>query len=134
MAGTVNLAAAWRSKADDPVGLIHEAAGHAATRRSEPRIRVPSIRIASTADRELFRGRPGQYVPEFGGFCAYGTAKGYKVSIDYKEFGASSMENSDLNYDKKIWATFRTRTRCGVHPQGRSQLAHGPEHDPKNPN
>lgn len=43
-------------------------------------------RFASTANRGLFVADPERYAPRFGGYCAYGTAQGYKVSIDPAAF------------------------------------------------
>lgn len=39
-------------------------------------------RFASTANRDAFRQNPDRYVPQFGGFCAMGTAMGLKLDID----------------------------------------------------
>ncbi len=35
--------------------------------------------FSSEANREAFSRDPERYVPRYGGFCAYGTAKGYKA-------------------------------------------------------
>jgi hypothetical protein len=39
-------------------------------------------RFASAANRERFAADPAAYAPQYGGFCAYGAAKGYKAPID----------------------------------------------------
>ncbi|GAB4191713.1 MAG: YHS domain-containing (seleno)protein [Thalassobaculales bacterium] len=39
-------------------------------------------RFASAANRDRFRAEPAKYIPQYGGFCAYGVAQGYKVDID----------------------------------------------------
>lgn len=39
-------------------------------------------RFASEANRDLFLKDPAKYLPQYGGFCAFGTAKGYKVDGD----------------------------------------------------
>ena len=43
-------------------------------------------RFASVANRDLFVADPERYAPRFGGYCAYGTAQGYKVSTDPAAF------------------------------------------------
>lgn len=39
-------------------------------------------RFSSQENKELFIANPGKYLPEFGGFCAYGAAVNYKVDGD----------------------------------------------------
>lgn len=38
--------------------------------------------LASVANRDAFQQDPGRYVPQFGGFCAMGTAMGLKLDVD----------------------------------------------------
>jgi YHS domain-containing protein len=38
--------------------------------------------FASTANRDLFAKNPEKYAPQYGGWCAYGWAKGYPAKID----------------------------------------------------
>lgn len=38
--------------------------------------------FANAEHRDLFKQAPGQYVPQYGGFCAFGVARGYKTDID----------------------------------------------------
>lgn len=42
--------------------------------------------FASEANRKRFAANPQRYAPRFGGYCAYGTAQGYKVSTDPTAF------------------------------------------------
>jgi hypothetical protein len=42
--------------------------------------------FASDANRALFVADPDRYAPQFGGFCAFGTARGYKAAIDPAAF------------------------------------------------
>ena len=41
-------------------------------------------RFSSAKNRDLFTANPSKYEPQYGGFCAYGTAAGYKVDGDPK--------------------------------------------------
>ncbi len=61
--------------------------------------------FASTRDRDLFVASPEKYIPQYGGFCAYGTAFGHKAPIDPEAFTIIDGRLY-LNYDKSIWATF----------------------------
>jgi YHS domain-containing protein len=38
--------------------------------------------FASAAHRDLFSGNPDKYLPQYGGYCAYGMAKGHKAPVD----------------------------------------------------
>ena len=38
--------------------------------------------FATAANREAFKADPGKYVPQYGGFCAYGIAVAKKFDID----------------------------------------------------
>jgi YHS domain-containing protein len=38
--------------------------------------------FASQAHRDAFAADPGKYAPQYGGYCAFGTAGGYKAAID----------------------------------------------------
>lgn len=43
-------------------------------------------RFASEANRDRFAADPARYAPRYGGYCAYGTANGYKVSTQPEAF------------------------------------------------
>ena len=68
-----------------------------------------SWRFASAANRDAFAANPQKFAPQFGGFCATGTAFGKKVPIDPTRFtvvngklylnnsaGAQSVFNGDI--------------------------------------
>jgi YHS domain-containing protein len=38
--------------------------------------------FATTANRDTFKANPEKYVPQYGGYCAYGVAVGKKFDID----------------------------------------------------
>lgn len=54
-------------------------------------------------NKQVFIANPEKYTPQYGGYCAYGWAKGYAVKI---EPDAWSIVNGKLylNYDKKVQA------------------------------
>lgn len=39
-------------------------------------------RFASAANRDAFQQEPARYIPQYGGFCAMGTAMGLKLDVD----------------------------------------------------
>lgn len=38
--------------------------------------------FVSDAHREMFKKDPSAYMPQYGGYCAFGTSKGHKAEID----------------------------------------------------
>ena len=62
-------------------------------------------RFASKANRERFVADPERYAPRYGGFCAYGTSQGYKVSTDPAAF-AIVDGRLYLNYSKPVQFTW----------------------------
>ena len=65
-----------------------------------------TYRFADTGDRALFVADPAHYRPEFGGYCAFGTSRGYKADIDPQAF--SIIEGKlYLNYSLKVQQTWR---------------------------
>ena len=57
--------------------------------------------FASEANRRAFMEMPEKYAPQFGGYCAFGTAQGYKVSTQPDAFSIVN-DKLYLNYDKKV--------------------------------
>jgi YHS domain-containing protein len=41
-----------------------------------------TYRFASAASRDAFVAAPAKYAPQYGGYCAYGMAAGYKAPIE----------------------------------------------------
>lgn len=38
-------------------------------------------KFASAGNRDLFQANPAKYAPQYGGFCAFGASKGFKVPV-----------------------------------------------------
>jgi YHS domain-containing protein len=68
-------------------------------------------RFASAANRDLFAADPARYAPQYGGYCAFGTSRGYKVSTDPAAFAVVDGKLY-LNYNKPVQATWN-RDRPG---------------------
>lgn len=62
-------------------------------------------RFASEENKKLFEANPAKYEPAYGGFCAYGVSKGYKVKI---EGNAWAIRDGKLylNYDRSVNRTW----------------------------
>jgi len=41
-----------------------------------------TYRFASAANRDAFAAAPAKYAPQYGGYCAFGMASGYKAPIE----------------------------------------------------
>ncbi len=61
--------------------------------------------FASVANRDAFAAEPGRYAPRYGGYCAYGTSQGYKVSTDPEAFAVVDGVLY-LNYNRAVQATW----------------------------
>ncbi len=57
--------------------------------------------FASEGHRKAFAADPEKYVPQFGGFCAYGTATGHKADVDPAAFTIVDGKLY-LNYSTKV--------------------------------
>jgi YHS domain-containing protein len=57
----------------------------------------------SEANKQLFAANPEKYAPQYGGYCAYGWAKGYAVKIE-PDAWSIAHEKLYLNYDKNVQA------------------------------
>jgi hypothetical protein len=61
--------------------------------------------FVSADHQRMFAEDPDKYAPQFGGYCAYGTAQGYKVSTQPDAFSVVDGKLY-LNYNRevvKIW-------------------------------
>ena len=58
-------------------------------------------KFASKEHLELFKAEPVKYAPQYGGYCAYGVAQGYLVSVEPEQF---TILNGKLylNYDAGV--------------------------------
>ena len=63
--------------------------------------RGETFEFASADHREAFVADPAKYAPEYGGYCAYGVAKGYKAKIDPDAFSVV-RGRLYLNYSEAV--------------------------------
>ncbi len=57
-------------------------------------------------NQEAFKASPEKYAPQYGGYCAYGTAGGYKAPSDPDAWTISDGKLY-LNYNKKVMDNWR---------------------------
>ncbi|AMJ60400.1 YHS domain-containing (seleno)protein [Bosea sp. PAMC 26642] len=66
-------------------------------------------RFASAEHKALFEADPARYLPAYGGFCAYGTSRGYLVKIDPEAWSIVDGRLY-LNYDRAVQKTWSAKT------------------------
>ena len=67
----------------------------------EAKYKGSTFYFASEANRATFTTDPARYAPQYGGFCAFGTAAGYKAKIDPQAFTIFDGKLY-LNYDRDV--------------------------------
>lgn len=60
-----------------------------------------TFHFASDENRRTFMQNPEKYAPQFGGYCAYGAAQGYKVSTQPDAFAVVDGKLY-LNYNRDV--------------------------------
>jgi YHS domain-containing protein len=65
-----------------------------------------TFRFVSRANRDAFAADPEKYAPQYGGFCAFGTARGYKASTDPVAFTVVDGKLY-LNYNRDVQKQWR---------------------------
>ena len=94
----------------DPVAYFTDAKTAAGSAEFAVTHKGSIFRFATAANRDRFRADPEAYAPQYGGFCAFGTAGGYKAKIDPKAWSIVGGKLY-LNYDAKVqseWNKDRT--------------------------
>jgi YHS domain-containing protein len=93
-------------KGYDPVAYFTEGKAVAGTPEHAAEYKGSTFRFASKENRDTFAASPEKYAPQYGGFCAFGAAGGYKAKIDPAAFTVVD-DKLYLNYDarvQKMWA------------------------------
>jgi YHS domain-containing protein len=79
--------------------------------KGSPEFRVEfegsNFQFASAAHRDTFAANPEKFVPQYGGYCAYGMAKGYKAKIDPAAFTVVG-DKLYLNYSETVRSQWLT--------------------------
>lgn len=69
--------------------------------------------FASAEHRDAFAKNPQKYVPQFGGFCAFGTANGVKVSTQPDAFALVDGKLY-LNHDANVHARWKDDVKGNI--------------------
>jgi YHS domain-containing protein len=69
-------------KGYDPVAYFTEKKPVAGKPEFTARHEGATYRFASAANRDAFAAAPAKYAPQYGGYCAFGMASGYKAPIE----------------------------------------------------
>ncbi|MBH0239510.1 YHS domain-containing (seleno)protein [Methylobrevis albus] len=104
-AGEINEIDGVAIKGYDPVAYFEDAAPVAGRADITAEHAGATFRFADTGNRDAFLADPARYAPQYGGFCAYGTARGYKAGIDPAAFTIVDGKLY-LNYDTGVQATW----------------------------
>ena len=105
-AGKVNLENGIAIKGYDPVAYFTDQKPIKGVPEYAADYDGATYEFVSAAHRVLFVETPEKYVPQFGGFCAYGTAQGHKPVIDPAAFTIVDGKLY-LNYNSKVMTTWR---------------------------
>ncbi len=112
-AGTVNLQ-------DGPAVAGYDVVAYFAdSRATEGRADITAehegaiYRFSNATNRDAFLAAPARYLPQFGGYCAFGLARGYKAVIDPKAFTILDGKLY-LNYSQSIQTKWRRQQSADI--------------------
>ena len=70
----------------DPVAFFTAGKPVAGDYRYESNYQGTRYRFSSAENKKLFDAEPAKYIPQFGGYCAYGVSRGYAVDVELDAF------------------------------------------------
>jgi YHS domain-containing protein len=85
----------------DPVAYFKEAKAVKGSVEHTAQYQGSTFHFSSKANRDAFAADPATYAPQYGGFCAFGTAGGYKAAIDPSAFAVVDGKLY-LNYNRDV--------------------------------
>jgi len=100
-AGVVNAEGGLGIAGHDPVAYFTETRAVAGREDLAAVHEGVTYRFASAANRAAFLAEPARYLPQYGGYCAYGMARGYKAVVDPAAFTVAGGKLY-LNYNAAI--------------------------------
>jgi len=111
VAGEINDLDGVAIKGHDPVAYFTQGKAVPGSERFTLQYKGATFRFVSGANRDSFAAAPETYAPQYGGFCAYGTSRGYKADIDPTAFTLVDGKLY-LNYSRSVQATW-SQDRAG---------------------
>lgn len=91
-------------KGYDPVAFFKNGVPVEGSNEYELTWKEAKWRFTSAENRDLFKADPGQYAPQYGGYCAWAVAEGSTASVDPKNAWKIVEGKLYLNYNKEIQA------------------------------
>ena len=113
-AGPVNIEGTLAIQGHDPVAFFTDARATRGRADITAQHEGATYRFASAANRDTFIANPAKYLPQSGGYCAFGLARGYKAVIDPKAFTISNGRLY-LNYNASIQDQWRHQQEADIH-------------------
>jgi YHS domain-containing protein len=85
----------------DPVAFFKDGKPVKGSSEHKAEYKGSVFHFSSAANRDAFAANPAKYAPQYAGFCAFGTANGYKAAVDPAAF---TVVNGKLymNYSKEV--------------------------------
>lgn len=96
-----NTAAGLAIKGYDPVAYFRVGVPTPGRDEFTAQHQGATYRFSSAAHRDAFLATPQQFLPQYGGYCAFGTARGYKAEVDPKAFSLVDGRLY-LNYNEQV--------------------------------
>jgi YHS domain-containing protein len=85
----------------DPIAYFLEMKAVKGLREFQAEHQGSTFYFSTAANRDLFADNPAKFSPQYGGYCAFGMAKGYKASIDPAAFTVVG-DKLYLNYSETV--------------------------------
>ena len=70
--------------------------------------------FSTATNRDRFTMQPDKFAPQYGGYCAFGMAKGYKAVIDPAAFTVVD-DKLYLNYSESVRSQWKLDIPCYIH-------------------
>jgi YHS domain-containing protein len=87
----------------DPVAYFVEDRAAKGSAQFKAAYKGSTFHFVSQQNRDRFAADPGRFAPQYGGFCAFGMAGGYKAAVDPEAFRVVDGRLY-LNYNHEIQA------------------------------
>lgn len=97
----------------DPVAYFKQNKAVEGTRGLSAQHKEATFLFSSPENLATFLKDPERYVPQYGGYCAYGVARGYKASTQPEAFTIVD-DKLYLNFDMQVMATWRADTQSYI--------------------
>ncbi|KAA1177174.1 YHS domain-containing protein [Rhizobium tropici] len=91
----------------DPVAYFTDHKPVKGTQEFSTSYKDATFYFASASHRDAFAKDPEHYAPQYGGYCAYGTAEGHKAPTQPQAFTVVD-DKLYLNYNDKVLGTWRS--------------------------